>query len=103
MNMQESNEIRVKNEPICESQSISQTNEAKSKSILVKDEPIDIEIKTSSKSQVEVKDEEEFVNKTSIALETTSDNNPITNQATTSNNQANKTQNKKTNKLQKSK
>ena len=76
-------------------------------SILVKEEPIDNEIQTS-KYQVEVKVEEkfsateEFANKASIAFlneETTSDNNPINNQATTSD----KTRKRKTNKLQKSK
>ena len=115
MNMKESNEVRVKNETICESQSIPDTKEAKRQSILVKEEPIDSEMKTSSKShvKVEVKTEEkfsateEFANKASIAFlneettSTSSDNNPITNQATTS--KTNKNRKRKTNKLQKSK
>lgn len=117
MNMEESNEVRVKNEPICESQSIPDTKEAKRQSILVIEEPIDIEMKTSksqiesNSEEVEIKTEEkfsateEFANKDLIAFlneETTartSDNNPITNQATTSNSQPNKTRNMKTNKL----
>jgi hypothetical protein len=37
MNMEESNEVRVKNEPICESQSIPDTKEAKRQSILVRE------------------------------------------------------------------
>ena len=66
MKMEVSNEVRVKNEPFCYSQPISETREAK-----VKEEPIDIEIETS-KSQIDVKAEkkfsetEEFANKTSI-------------------------------------
>ena len=66
-------EVRVKNEPICYSQSISQTK----KSNKVKEEPIDIEMKTFN-SQIEVKAEEleeekfssteEFTNKISIAF-----------------------------------
>ena len=92
--MGESNEVRVKNEPICESQSIPDTKEAKSQSILVKAEE-----KFSAT--------EEFANKISIGFlneETTaasSDNNPITNRATTR--KTNKTRNKKTNRLQNSK
>ena len=62
-------EVRVKNEPICYTQSISQENK-------VKEEPIDVKIQ-SSKLQIEVKAEkeeekfsarEEFTNKTSIAF-----------------------------------
>ena len=92
MNMEGSNKVRVKNEPICESQSISQTSETKRQSILVKEDPIDIDIQ-KSKSQVEVKVEEkfsaieEFANKISIAFlneettqaTTSSDNQPATN------------------------
>lgn len=108
MSMEESNEVRVKDELICDSQSIPETKEAKRQSKLVKKEPIDIEMQTS-KYQVEVKSEEKysatekFANKSSIAFlneettATTSDNNSITNQ-TTSNS---KTRNRKTNKLQK--
>ena len=60
MSIEVSNEVRVKNEPICYSQPISETR--------VKEEPIDI----TSKSQIDVKAEkkfsetEEFANKTSI-------------------------------------
>ena len=117
--MKESNEVRVKNEPICYNQSISQTIKATSKR--AKEEPIDNEMQTpkskieSNSEEVEVKAEEKFsatekfANKASIAFlneettATTSDNNPITNQATTSNSQPNKTRNRKTNNLQKSK
>ena len=93
--------MRVKDEPICD-----RTKEAKIQSILVKEEPIDIEMQTS-KYQVELKSEEkfsateEFANKASITFlneettSTTSDNNPITNQAKTSNNEPNKAQNSK--------
>ena len=52
MNMDESNEVRLKNESICECQSIPDTKEAKRQSILVKEEP-----KT-----------EEIANKASIAF-----------------------------------
>ena len=74
MSMKESNEVRVKDEPICDSLSISQTIAVKRQSNKVKEEPIDSEIETSSKSQVEVKVEEkfseteEFANKASIAF-----------------------------------
>ena len=40
------NQVRVKNEPICESQCISQTSETKR---LVKEEPIDIEVNAEEK------------------------------------------------------
>ena len=112
MNMEESNDVRVKDEPICESQWITQTTEAKRQSKKVKEERIESETQTS---QVEVKVEEkfskteEFTNKASIAFlngETTAtlrDTNPITNQATTNNSQRNKARNSKTNKLHKSK
>ena len=95
--MEESNEVRVKNEPICDSQSIPDTKEAKRQSNKVKEEPIDTDIQTA-KSQVEVKAEEkfsateEFANKTSIAF---------LNEQTTS--ERNKPRNRKTNNLQKSK
>ena len=142
--MEVSNEVRVKNEPICESQSISQTRETKQlikherksisindskrtredilkddhpnnekpnkrkrQSILamgIKEEPIDSEIQTS-KSHIDVKAEEEekfsateeFTNKISIAFlnEETA--------VTSSDNQPNKPQRKKTNKLDNSK
>ena len=112
MSMEESNKVRVKDEPIFYNQSISQTKKDTCKK--VKKEPIENEMQTpksqieSNSEEVEVKAEEkfsateEFANKTSIAFlneETTSDNNPINNQATT----INKTRNRKTNKLQKSK
>ena len=89
--MEESNEVRVKNEPICYHQSISQTSE-----------PID-SVMLKSKPQIEVKAEEKFsateefqsIQTTSIAflneettLETTISDKPI---------------NKKTNKQEKSK
>ena len=91
MNMEESNEVRVKDEPICDSQSIPETREVKRRSKLVKEEPIDIEIQTS---QVEVKVEEKFssteefanANKTSIAFlneETTHTTKPSDNQTET--------------------
>ena len=96
-----SNEVRVKNEPICYSQSISKTKRA----MKVKEEPKDIEMQTS-KSHIEVKAEEkfskteEFINKISIAYlneeptqsTTSSDENNVknTNKATTSKCQKNK-------------
>ena len=88
INMETSNEVKVKNEPICDSQSIPETREAKRQSNKVKNEPIDIEIQTS-KSQIEVKTEEEVV---SIGFlneeyEKTSLEN---NEATTSNSEPNK-------------
>ena len=94
-------EVRVKNEPICFSHSISQTKRATE----VKEEPIDIEMKTYKLEEVKVKAEkeekfsasEEFVNKTSIAFlseETTE---------TISNSQTNKQIKKNRNKLEKSK
>ena len=97
--MEESNKVRVKNEPICDSQSIPDTKEAKRQSMKVKEEPIDNEMQ---KSQVEVKAEEkfsateEFANKASIAF---------LNEETfaTSSYKTNKTRKRKTNKLQKSK
>ena len=117
MSLKESNEVRVKDEPISYNQSISQTIKATSKK--VKEEPIDNEMQTSqiesNSEMVEIKAEEkfsateEFANKASIAFlneetsATTSDNNPINNQATTSKSQQNKTRKKKTNKLKKSK
>ena len=63
--------MKVKNESICDSQSISQSK----KENKVKEEPIDIELKTFN-SQIEVKAEEEekfssteeFTNKASIAF-----------------------------------
>jgi hypothetical protein len=57
--MEKSNEVRVKNEPICYSQSIQETREAKRQSNKVKKEPIDNEIQTC-KSEIEVKTEENF-------------------------------------------
>jgi len=85
-NMEESNEVRVKDEPICDSLSISQTIEVKRQSNKVKE---DSEIETSSKSQVEVKVEEkfseteEFANKASIVFL----NEEITQATTSSDNQ----------------
>ena len=71
VNMEVLDDVRVKNEPICDSQSISQTKQENK----VKEEPIDVEIQ-SSKPQIEVKAEleekysarEEFTYKTSIAF-----------------------------------
>ena len=57
--MEESEEVRVKNEPICDSQSIPETREAKRQSNKVKIEPIDNEMQTC-KSEIEVKTEEKF-------------------------------------------
>ena len=95
MSIEVSNEVTVKNEPICYSQTI--------KANKVKGVPMDIEIQTS-KSQIKSKSEkfsatEEFANKRSIqtasiaflnedATVTTSNNNnqiAITNQETTNN------------------
>lgn len=63
---QVSDEVRVKNEPICD------IPESKVQLKKVKEEPIDIEIQlkyNESKSKdVEIKAEEEFTNKTSIAF-----------------------------------
>ena len=120
INMEVSNEVRVKDEPICYSQSISddEPNKPKRQSILgnkVKKEPIEIEMQKSNShmdsrsEEVEVKEEEkfssrkEFMNKISIAFlneETTTssnDDNLITNtnQPTTSNNEPNNSRNKK--------
>ena len=57
--MEKSNEVKVKNEPICDSQSIPETREAKRQSNKVKKEPIDNELETS-KTHIEVKTEEKF-------------------------------------------
>ena len=57
--MEESGKVRVKIEPICDSQSVLETIEAKRQSNRVKNEPIDNEIQTS-KSKIEVKTEEMF-------------------------------------------
>ena len=102
-------EVRVKNEPICDSQSIPESKISKK----VKEEPIDNDIETSkshieSKSEeVEIKAEEkfsateEFANKISIAYlneeisTTISEDNPTSNQQTTSNNETNNRRNKK--------
>ena len=96
--MEASNEVKVKDEPIDDSQSISDTrksllssikpNKTKSKeqSMKVKEEPIDIEIQTSKKIFVKTEEEEkfsateQFTNKASIAFL----NEETTNQATTS-------------------
>lgn len=103
-----SDEVRVKNEPICDSQSISET---KVLAMKVKEEPIDIDIQTnkshieSTSLKIEVKSEEKFstieelANVVSIAFlnEETTDNRQITNtiQLTTSNSQTKKQNNKK--------
>ena len=89
MSIEVSKEVRVKDETICDSQSISETK----KEVLemkVKEEPIDIEIQAEAEEKFSAT--EEFVNKISIAFlneETNKtlidDNNTInTNQATTS-------------------
>ena len=57
--MEKLNQVRVKNEPICDSQSIQETREAKRQSNKLKKEPIDIKIETS-KSHIDVKSEEKF-------------------------------------------
>ena len=57
--MEKSDKVKVKNEPIWDSQSISETREAKRQSNKVKKEPIDNEIETS-KSEIKVKTEEKF-------------------------------------------
>ena len=111
-----SDELRVKDEQICYSQSISQTKEVLS--IKMKEEPKDIEMQTS-KSHIEVQageeeekfsSKEEFTNKISIAFwneepaTSIEDNNTInTNKATTSKSQKSKAKNIQINKLQKSK
>jgi hypothetical protein len=69
-------EIRVKNEPICDSQSIQETREAKSQSNKVKKERIDIKMETS-KSHIEVKTEE-VVSIGFLNEETSLDNNEKT-------------------------
>jgi hypothetical protein len=80
------NDVSVKNEPICYSQSISQTKEVLG--MKIKEEPIEIEMK-KSKSHIESKSEEkfsareEFANKISIAFlneETTQETSTNTNQ-----------------------
>ena len=64
MNIEESNEVKVKNEPICDSQSIPETIETTSNN--VKKEPIDNEMQTSNcqiestSEEFEVKVEEKF-------------------------------------------
>ena len=61
MSIEVSNEVRVKDEPICDSQSISQTKIVKK----VKEEPIEeVEVKAEEKFSAT----EEFVNKISIAF-----------------------------------
>ena len=112
------NEVRVKNKPIFDSQSIPQNKEAilsnslrnmtqSNKAIRIKEEPIDIEMQTSKShiesmsKEVEIKTEQkfsemqEFINKTSIAF--------LNEETTTSNSQSNKTNKKNKNKLVKSK
>ena len=100
-----SEEVRVKNEPICDSQSISQTKKANK----VKEEPIDIEMQTSKShiksmsEEVELKAEEkfsaseEFTKKTSIQTVSIAFFNEETNsnQATTSKSQSIVSQNSK--------
>ena len=83
MNIEESNEVRVKNEPICDSQSIPEIREAKRQWKLVKDERIeDIEVKAEEKFSAT----EEFTNGISIAFlnqETTHKTKPSDNQTET--------------------
>ena len=92
-------EVRVKNEPICYSQSISQTR----KSNKVKEEPIDQEV-IAEEEEEKYSAREEFTNKASIAF-LNEETNPASSQdtPTTSNSQPHKTQKKKTNKLDNSK
>ena len=86
--MKELNEVRVKNEPICDSQSIAENREAKRQPYKVKNEPLDNEIQTS-KSHIKVKTESsrEEVNYIGFLNEETSLEN---NQVTTINRQKNK-------------
>ena len=77
-------EVKVKNEPICYTQSISQ-NKQENK---VKEEPIDQEVKAEEEEKFSAT--EEFVNKASIAFL----NEETTNQATTSKSQTNKQKSK---------
>ena len=51
--MEESNKVRVKNEPIWDIQSIPETRETKRHSYKIKKEPIDKEIQTSKSSKEE--------------------------------------------------
>ena len=102
MSFEQPNEVIVKNEPIFDNQSISETSEATSSNNQpnnkIKDETIDILMLTSKEIVVKAEEEkfsvrEEFSNKISIAIlneETTTssnDDNLITNtnQPTTSN------------------
>lgn len=71
--MEELNEVRFKNEPICYNQSISQTKKVKK----VKGEPLEIEMQTSKShidaklEKIEVKEEkklEDFTKAVSIAF-----------------------------------
>ena len=78
--MEESDELRVKNEGIWDSQSIPETKEAKRQSYKVKKEPLENEIQTSKTSR------EEVVSIGFLNEETSLDNN----EATTSNSQTNK-------------
>ena len=57
--MEESNKVRVKNEPIWDSHSIPENSETKRQSYKLKKEPLDNEIQTS-KSHIVVKTEEKF-------------------------------------------
>ena len=70
-----SNEVRVKDEPICYSQSISETkskdiseDDELRQSIKVKEEPIDIEVELKAEVEEKFSSREEFTNKTSIAF-----------------------------------
>lgn len=88
--MEVSEELKVKNEPICDSQSISSTNRKSIFGMKVKEEPIE-SVNSQIESmweEVELKVEEkfsatEFANKISIALfneETTQETTTNTNQ-----------------------
>jgi hypothetical protein len=82
----------LKNEPICDSQLIPETREAKRQSNKVKNEPKDIEIQTS-KSKIEVKTEEKFSSSREEVVSIAFLNEETAleiNEATTSNNEPNK-------------
>ena len=70
--MEVSEKVRVKIEPISDSQSNSQTRGVKRQSIKVKEEPIDIEMQKAKEIMVKVEEKfsatEEFANKISIAF-----------------------------------
>ena len=93
-------EVKVKNEPICYSQSTSQTKEEKK----VKEETIHMSQEVEIKAEEKFSSTEEFTNKISIAfLNEETNTTPSYHTPTTSKSESNKPQKKKTNKLKKSK